>query len=439
VAVTYPPDFRSSRWSLRRASRNPLGFLDALACSPDEIVAFSLAGGPAFLVKPPALVEAVLVTHQDKFTKSNGLRRAARLLGNGLLTSEGERHRRQRSTIQPAFHRQCLERYGEIMVAYAARTSDGWRNGDTVDIGALTGALTLSIVGQTLFGDDLATVSNDVRRAARSASDSLDPFISLLAPARRVRPERARLVALVDTLIDRRLSNNRGPQDLLSLLLAGGDRSPEVLDQARDDALTILLAGHETISNALVWTWTLLAEHPMIEQQLEREVDVVLGGRPATAGDLPALGTARRILTEAMRLRPPAWVIARTAALDLEIGGTHIPRGATVLISQYLLHRDPRFYKDPSTFDPDRWLDAHSRDRPKMAYIPFGAGPRACIGEAFAWMEGVLVLATFSQRWRLRPAADAPELEPQPKITLRPPQGVRMTLYDRQLVSSRES
>jgi cytochrome P450 len=435
VAVTYPPDFRGSRWSLRHASRNPLAFLDALACSPDEIVPFSLAGHPAFLLKHPDLVEAVLVTHQDKFTKSNGLRRAARLLGKGLLTAEGESHRRQRSTIQPAFHRQRLERYSEIMVAHAVRMSHGWQDGETVNIVALAGALTLSIVGQALFGDDLRTVSDDVRRAARTASDSLDPFISLLAPVRRVRPERARLAALVDTLIDRRLSDGLGSDDLLSLLLAESDRSPAHLEQVRDDALTILLAGHETIANALVWTWTLLAQHPTIEERLEREVDIVLGERPAAACDLPALGTARRILTESMRLRPPAWVIARSAVIDLEIGGTCVPGGATVLISQYLLHRDPRFFPDPLTFDPDRWLDPQSRGRPKMAYIPFGAGPRACIGEGFAWMEGVLLLATFAQRWRLRRGAGSLALEPQPRITLRPPPVVRMTLHQRQLVS----
>jgi cytochrome P450 len=439
VAVTYPPDFRSSRWSLRRASRNPLAFLDALACSPGEIVPFSLAGRPAFLLKHPDLVEAVLVTHQDKFTKSSGLRRAARLLGQGLLTADGERHRRQRSTIQPAFHRQCLERYSEIMVAHTARMSDGWRDGETVNIVALTGALTLSIVGQALFGTDLRTVSDEVRRAATTASDSLDPFISLLAPVRRVRPERARLAALVDALIDGRLSDGPGPDDLLALLLRSADRSPALLEQARDDALTILLAGHETIANALVWTWTLLAQHPMIEAQLEREVDIVLGERAATASDLPALATTRRILAESMRLRPPAWVIARTAATGLEIGGTYISGGATVLISQYLLHRDPRFFPDPSTFDPDRWLDPLSQGRPKMAYIPFGAGPRNCIGEAFAWMEGVLLLATFAQRWRLRLIADGTELVPQPRITLRPPPIVRMTLERRQLVRRSES
>jgi cytochrome P450 len=441
VAVTYPPDFRSSRWSLRRARGNPLAFLDGLECSADDLVPFSLAGRPAFLLKHPDLVEAVLVTHHEKFTKSNGLRRAARLLGNGLLTADGERHRRQRSIIQPAFHRRSLERYGEIMVAHATRARDLCRNGETVNIVELTGALTLSIVGQALFGDDLRIVSDEVRCAVRTASDSLDPFISLLAPIRRVRPERARLAALIDTLIDRRLSDSedQGADDLLSWLLAREHRSPADLAQARDDALTILLAGHETIASALVWTWMLLAQHPTVEESLEREVDLVLGERTATAVDVPALGTTRRILAESMRLRPPAWVIARTAVDDLDIAGTHIPRGATVLISQYLLHRDSRFFSDPATFDPDRWLESRGVGRPKMAFIPFGAGPRACIGEGFAWMEGVLLLATFSQRWRLRPAANSQALEPQPKITLRPPPVVRMTVLQRQLVSSPES
>jgi cytochrome P450 len=192
-----------------------------------------------------------------------------------------------------------------------------------------------------------------------------------------------------------------------------------ITDQLRDDALTILLAGHDTIANAVVWTWMQLAVRPDAQKRMEDEVDAVLAARSPAAADVPALAFTRCVLAESLRLRPPAWVIARTAIVEHTIGQMRIPAGSVVLISPYLLHRDPRFFPDPLAFDPDRWVDPPPR--PKMAFLPFGAGPRACIGEGFAWMEGVLLLAVFAQRWRLRLRDVNQPVAPQPKVTLRPP------------------
>jgi cytochrome P450 len=434
VAVTYPPDFERSLWSLRRrGTSDPLAFLETLARSPDDVVPFSLAGRSAFLLKHPDGIESVLVEHHQKFAKSFGLQRATRLLGHGLLTAEGESHRRQRTAVQPAFHRQRLERHADTMVAEAMRVRDGWQSGGAIDITAEAGGLTLAIVGRALFGADLTSLSADVRRAVATASDAMDPLISLLAPIRRVRPERAKLAAIIDSLIARhRSQGSAGSRDdnLISLLLESQAAGPDVItDQLRDDALTILLAGHDTIASALVWTWVFLAGRPDIEARVAHEVETVLRARPATAADVAALGLTRRVLAESLRLRPPAWVIARTALVDHDVAGVRIPAGSIVLISQHLLHRDPRFFPRPETFDPDRWLD-EGRGTPRRAFIPFGAGPRSCIGEGFAWMEGILLLATVAQRWQLRLRDPATDIHPRPKITLRPPP-VWMTVHPR--------
>jgi cytochrome P450 len=437
----YPPDFRHSLWSLRRqAKTDPLGFLEVLADTPGDIVPFSLAGRPAFLLKHPDLVEAVLVTNWRQFVKAYGLQRAARLLGNGLLTAEGECHHRRRAVVQPAFHRRQLERYGQMMVADAVRYRDRWRAHQTVDVAAEASALTLAIVGRTMFGADVESLTAEVRQALTVASDALDPLISLLAPSRRVRPQRERLIAVIDDLIIRHRGRHQTPGsegNLISLLLdseEGGRVGPGVsglTDQLRDDALTILLAGHDTIASALVWTWIVLAQQPGIEAGLEAEVDAVLGGRLATAADWSALAFTRRVLAESLRLYPPAWVVARSALGACELGGVAVPAGSIVLMSQHLIHRDPRYFPNPSVFDPDRWLDERQAGRPKMAYFPFGAGPRSCIGEGFAWMEGVLLLATFAQRWRFRLADRRHPIRPHPKITLRPPSSVTMVLHER--------
>ena len=307
MAVTYPPDFHRSKWSLRRqVLSDPLAFLESLAGTdadprdPGDVVPFSLAGRPAFLLTHPDAIESVLVTHQHKFVKAYGLQRATRLLGHGLLTAEGERHRRQRSVVQPSFHRQRLDGYAKTMVREAERVRDRWRDREAIDVSAEAGALTLSIVGRALFGADVDSFSADVRRAVKVASDSIDPLVSLLAPMRRVRPQRAKLVSVIDNLIAQyrhRPPAEAGDESLIETLIDAQGAGPDVItEELRDDALTILVAGHDTIANALIWTWILLAGRPDIEARIELETDTVLGARSATAADVPALGFTRRVL-----------------------------------------------------------------------------------------------------------------------------------------------
>jgi cytochrome P450 len=274
----------------------------------------------------------------------------------------------------------------------------------------------------------------------KAASASYDPLISLLAPSRKVRPQRRRLAQIVEALIsrERRMDRRGSPSaagGLVALLLAEvGDG--DIPEEVRDAALTILVAGHDTIASALAWAWTFLARHPQLQARLEQEVDAVLGARAATAADVPALVFTRAVLAESIRLYPPAWVIARSTAAELDLRGYRIPAGAVVLVSPYLLHRDDRLFPCPSSFDPGRWLDGTLSDCSRRSYIPFGAGPRACIGEGFAWTEGVLLIATFAQRWRFRLIDDPEILRPRAQMTLRPPEQVGMTIHARATGSS---
>jgi len=432
TGVTYPPEFRRSLWSLRRRTNaDPLAFLERLAADPRDVVPFSLAGRRTFLLKHPDFVEVVLASHHHKFQKADGLHRVERLLGDGLLTAEGENHRHRRRVVQPAFHRQRLDAYAETMVAHAARFRDRWQPHQVIDVSAEASALTLAIIGEALFGTDIAPLAAEIRYALKAASAATDPLISLLAPARHVLRHRERLAAVIDGLIVQHRTSGDDRENLLSLLLEAREATDRIPGQVRDDALTILLAGHDTTATALVWTWMLLANHPEADARMQRVVVDVLGDRLATAADVPALACTGHVLAESLRLYPPAWVLARRAIDDHELGGVRIPAGSIVLISQYLLHRDARFFPTPLVFDPNRWAGDRQAHRPKMAYFPFGAGPRACVGEGFAWMEGVLLLATVAQRWRLRFIDDNAPISAHPTITLRPAPGIRMVLEER--------
>ena len=404
-------------WSLRRGRSDPLGFLTSLAARGD-FVPFTIAGQRAVLLNRPDYIDEVLVSHASKFSKGFANQRAKLLLGTGLLTADGPLHADRRRLIQPAFGRQRLESYGAVMASHARGMRDTWREGDVVDVPRAMGRLTFGIVGETVIGADVSAHYEEVRQAVRKATASLDALVSLLAPLRRVRPEQTRLHQIVDRL----LAAGSGDEGSLLSLLMAHDSSP---DQLRDDLLTILLAGHDTLTNALTWTWLLLATHGEAEARLQEEVATVLGDSSPTGADLPRLPYARGVLAEALRLYPPAWVLARRAIETHEVDAGVIPSGALVLVSQYLMHRDRRYFESPLSFAPERWLGDHQAARPKMAYFPFGAGARSCIGEAFGWMEGVLVLTTIAQRWRLRPV-DTGRPDIDVRITLRPRQEVLM-------------
>jgi cytochrome P450 len=368
------------------------------------------------------------------------------LIGEGLLTSEGEFHLRQRRLAQPAFHRQRGAGYGDAMVAYAERTRARWRAGETLDVAHEMMELTLGVVGKTLFDADVAEEAPEIGRALTEAfaafSLAMLPFgeqlqrLTFLPPVRRFRDAKARLDATIYRLIAEHRADSRGGRDrgdLLSMLMAAQDTEQgtgQMTDrQLRDEAMTIFLAGHETTANALTWTWYLLSGHPEVEARLHAELDAALGGRLPVADDLARLPYARMVLAESMRLYPPAWVIGRRALEPYAVRGATLPARTVVLVSQYVVHRDPRWWPEPDRFRPERWAE-DAVDRPKVAYFPFGAGTRVCIGEQFAWMEGTLLLATIAQRWRLRLVPGHP-VTPQPIVTLRPKFGMKMTVEDR--------
>ena len=419
-APAYPP---KSIWSVRRTPRDPITFLQGLAAEGD-IVPFSLGGHPAFLLNHPDYVEDVLVVNHSNFSKPPALQRSSALLGSGLLTAEGELHRRRRRVLQPAFGQDRMDAYGTTVAWCAERVHERWHDSQIVDMAAEMHRLTLAVIGQILFGADLAAEAADVRRALTVASASLDPLLSLLAPARRLRPVSVDLRTLVDRLINQRLASPDNGDHLLAVLRRSeGSSEQPVTDQLRDDLLTLFVAGHDTIANSLTWTWQLLAQHPEAETGLHGELRSILGGQSPTFKHLRDLTYTGWVLAESLRLYPPSWVLTRRALGDCDIGGTFVPAGAIIVVSQYLLHRDPRFFPDALAFDPGRWDPACQQARPKLAYFPFGAGPRSCIGQGLATMEGILLLAAIARRWRFEAVTP---IDCDPRATLRSKGPVRM-------------
>lgn len=423
--------------------RDPIKFLTRLTEQYGDLVYFKLGPQPVFLVNNPDYIRDILVIHNRNFMKGEGLQRAKRLLGEGLLTSEGEFHLRQRRLAQPAFHRQRIAGYATTMVEYAARACDQWRVGETRDVAREMMRLTLAIAGKTLFDADVEGEADEISEALTTSFELFNrltlPFAQLLErlplPAtRRFQKARERLDATIYRIIDERRASGEDRGDLLSMLIAArdeeGDGSGMTDEQLRDEAMTIFLAGHETTANALTWTWYLLSQHPDIEARFHAEVAEVLKGGLPTAEDFPRLRYTEMVFAEAMRLYPPAWIIGRRALGDYQLNGYTIPARSILLMSQYVTHHDARFFPDPFRFDPERWRPEARESRPKFSYFPFGGGPRLCIGESFAWMEGSLVLATIAQRFRMRLAPGYP-VEMQPLVTLRPKHGMRMILEER--------
>jgi cytochrome P450 len=358
------------------------------------------------------------------------------LLGDGLLTSEGDHHRRQRRLVQPAFHRDRLAGYGAVMVDRAAIARDRWQPGQPFDVLQEMMRLTLAIVAKTLFSTDVDSEADDIGTALTQVFDLFEvilmPFSELLEklplPAvRRFKRARKRLDETIYRLIAEHRASGRDTGDLLSMLLLAQDEegSGGMTDiQVRDEALTLFLAGHETTADALTWAWYLLSQNPQAEAAFHAELDQVLGGRLPAFDDLPQLRYTERVFAETLRLYPPAWGIGRRALEEYQVGGFLIPARSVVLTSPYAVHRDPRWFPDPLAFRPERW-STEDPSRPKFAYFPFGGGARVCIGERFAWMEGTLLLAAIGQRWRLR-LEPGHRVETQARITLRPKYGMRM-------------
>ena len=421
----------------------PIEFLMRMAREYGDLPYFRLGPNHVFLVNHPDLVREILVTNQANFTKSRALQRARILLGEGLLTSEGQFHLRQRRLVQPAFHRERLAAYAGVMSEYGVRLRDRWRAGATVDVSIEMMRLTLAVVGKTLFsadveaeapeiGDALTTVLKMFRMLMMPFSEYIEklPLPSL----RRFDKARARLDQTIYGLIQQRRQSGEDAGDLLSMLLLAHDEEADgsgMTDtQVRDEALTLFLAGHETTANALTWTWYLLSQNPECEARLHQEIDTVLQGRAPEMSDLPQLRYTEMVFAEAMRLYPPAWAIGRMAKGPFELGGTKIAAKSICIVSPYVMQRDPRWFPDPERFDPERWTAEAREARPKFSYFPFGGGARVCIGERFAWMEGAILIAAIAHKWKLR-LVSGQRVEPLPLITLRTKYGMRMTLEAR--------
>ena len=424
--------------------RDPLAFLTKLAREYGDIARFRLGPVEIHLLNRPDFIRDLLVTHAASFHKGRGLERAKRLLGEGLLTSEDPVHRRRRRMIQPFFHHDRVASYGDVMVEHAERVAERWTDGQELDMAREMSRLTLAIVGRTLFDTDVESEADEIGEALTAAVTLFGRTVTLpyfhvldrlpLPSNRRFVRAKARIDATIARMILERRRAPAGRSDLLSLLLAAsdpeGDGERMTDAQVRDEAVTLFLAGHETTANALTWTWYLLSQNPEVEAKLHAEVDAVLGLRVPGMADLPRLPYAEMVLAESMRLYPPAWIIGRRALSDYAVGGYVVRRRSIVVASQWVTHRDPRWFPEPERFEPERFRPDAKAARPRFSYFPFGGGPRVCIGEGFAWMEGVLLLATIARRWRLRLEAGQ-EIVPAPSITLRPKQGMRMVLERR--------
>jgi cytochrome P450 len=417
-----------------------LRFVQDAARRYGPIAHFKLFFADFFVVDDADLIRDVLVTHQHDFVKSRGAAVLGRVLGDGLLTSEEPVHRTHRRTMQPAFNSDRLAPYGEVMIRHARELGAQWKAGESRDITFEMQGLALRIIGEALFGTDMSADVDAMRDAIAQIMElfpkAFGPFARLierLPPFLPARIEFEHVSKRLETIIERMIEQRRaGPDagdDLLSLLLRARAAAPNGALSARDvrdEAMTILLAGNDTTALALAWTWHLLAQHPDVEAQLHAELDAVLGDRDPLPGDAARLPFTTSVFTEALRLYPPAWMVGRTAVRAVTIGNYAIPAGATVIVSPYITQRNPRYFPEPDAFKPSRWPVA---SLPKFAFFPFGGGARVCIGEPFAWLEGVLVLATLARRWRLRAAAAT--VATLPSITLRPSGPLMMRLEAR--------
>jgi cytochrome P450 len=433
-ADTDVPTLDLSRMAaLRLLRRDPIALLERAATLGD-VVQMPLPRVRAYLANDPELVWDILSIGNKDFVKSPAARNLRWVLGDGLLTSEGERHRRQRLLIQPTFHRDRVARYAADMIDEAERFSDQLRPG-TIDVHAAMSRLTLAIVGRAIFSSEVG--SADSAQIAAALNEVLSQFGRQFSPwlpiTRRLpipstrRFDRAvrTFDRLIAEMIEERRRADRHDDDLLSHLLDVREDGEAMSDpQVRDEALTLLLAGHETTSNALTWTWWLLSQHPGAEQRLHAELDDVLGAAAPKVEDLARLPYTGAVIAESLRIRPPAWAIGRQAVTEHRLGSIMLAPQDIVVVSPWLLHHDERWWTDADRFRPERWL-VGDPGRPRHAYLPFGGGPRMCIGEGFASMETRLLLATIARRWRfdLDPSA---KVELQPVITLRPRHGMPM-------------
>jgi cytochrome P450 len=422
-------------------ARDPIQFFESVTRSHGPIVNMMLGNRPMTLVTRPDLVAQVLLYQAKNFKKPyRGIPAVKAIIGNGLLSSDGEFWLRQRRLAQPAFHRDRIAAYGQTMSDFTERLIETWADGQVLDAHHAMMDLTLRITAKTLFNAEL-NESNEVGQALEVALDSnreqmnfpLPLPLSIPTPGnRRLVAAMKKLDAVVEGIIAQQRSSDSDDGSLLAMLIQARDDDGSQMNdvQLRDEAMTILLAGHETTANALSWAIMLLSQHPDVRKKLETEIDGVLAGRTATLEDLRQLPYTDLVCKEVLRLYPPAWAIGRTAIADCTIGEFLIPAHQGVILSQWVTHRDPTHFPDPQAFKPERWADGLEKRLPDHAYFPFSAGPRVCIGNSFAQMEMVILLGTILGRYRLDLTPDA-ILEPFASLTVRPKHGVKVKLSQR--------
>lgn len=429
--------------SLPGFTRDPLALLERSARDYGDVVRIQLGRSPLWLLSHPDDIERIHVRSTRGFDKGYGTKDP--LLGNGLVNSEGDFWRKQRRMVQPAFHRRRINGYGGVMISRAERMLGRWRDGRTVDAHEEMMRLTLGIISETMFGAEVEGEEGAVGRALSVAMDEKPGAGFLDLPGWVPTPGRLRTRRAVEELdrvvlgiIARRHAEAEAGEDrgdLLGMLLAARDEDGSRMTdrQLRDEVMTVFLAGHETTANALTYAYFLLARNPEAEVAFFREIDEVLGNADLDPSDARRLPYAEAVVKESMRLYPPVWVVSRVAAEDTEVGGYRVPKGAELAASQWVVHRDGRFYEDPLEFRPERWLEGEvplEKRIPRYAYFPFGGGPRQCVGNAFAMMEAVLVLAAVARRFRLEVPSDL-RLKLKPSITIRPENGLPARLRAR--------
>ena len=431
----FPPGLSHNLiWYVFRKFRpaDPITLFQLLVKQYGDVVHYKIGREHIVFLNDPALIREVLVVQNDNFTKERTVRRSKMLLGDGMITSEGSLHRTQRFTAQPAFHRQRIQQYAETMVAESLRTRKSWHDGQQLDVAQEMMHLALRIVAGTLFrtelGDEARELADAISRIMRLynylvALPAVDVLIHLRVPGLSAfTAAKRRVDSIVYRMIEahRRAPHDHG--DLLDMMLDVSDTNDDLL---RDQVITIFLAGYETVANTLTWTWYLLSQNPQADEKMFAEIAGVVGNRTPTLDDVPRLRYVEMVLAESMRLYPPAWAMGRQARKDFTLGPYHLPAGTTILMSQFITHRDSRHFSEPLRFMPERFAPAGKATFPKFSYFPFGAGFRQCIGESFAWTESVLALATIRQKWKLRLVPGHP-VRPQPLITLRSKFGMKM-------------
>ncbi len=419
-------------------SSDPLAIYTRWAREFGDIFYYRAGWIDVYFLNHPHLIESVLVSQSQNFAKDKVIQNSRWFLGEGLLTNEGSGWLRQRRLCQPAFHRERMSSYGHTMAAYTEEMLATWQDTEIRDIHQEMMQLTMRIVAKVLFSvevkEDTERVAGALNVLMRHTSGGrmiLPPILRHLPVPALMRVKRAvrELDEIVNRIIRQRRASGHDTGDLLSMLMAARDEDGSGMTdrQLRDEVLTFLLAGHETTAVSLSWTWYLLSQHPEAELKLREELSAGSRGRPPQLEDLPRLPYTDKVVKESMRLYPPAWSLARTVAKEIEVAGYRLPVGSNVVMSPWILHRDPRFFGQPEQFNPDRWTADAAQHLPKFAYFPFGGGPRLCIGASFAMMEANLLLAAIAQRFRLRLVPGHP-VAALPSITLRPRHGMRMSI-----------